>query len=597
MAAKFSDKQIRQEKLALLQMEYAHFAVFLKVMMNYIGFAPTWMQYDIGNFLQRGPQDVMVQAQRGEAKTTITAMFAVWSLIHDPKHRVVVACSNGKRAKEMATLITRLILTCPILSCLKPDKNAGDRTAIDSFDVHHELKGTDKSPSVACLGIIGGLTGARADLLIADDIEIPQNSDTAGKREWLMSLSNEFPAVCTGRKDMKGEWISKPRIIYLGTPQTSESMYNTLPGRGFAVRIWPGRYPNPAQREAYGDNLAPSIIKRLEEDPSLAFGGGALGDMGQPTDPKLKGEEELQAVVRKNGLSYFNLQYMLDTRLADEQRYPLKTEHLVVLGGSPVKRVPLTITRGFGASCQQDFTSSGVAFRMSTPHEVSQETAELTSIHMYVDPAGGGANGDESGYAVTGFLNGNIFVLEVGGVPGGYSHASMNALADIAKKWEPNSITVEKNFGYGAFTEVWLPILRTKYKGEVVSKWEGGRKEARIIQNLEPIMGRGSLIFFETLVDDDDRMTQRYSASHDRQTYSLFHQIIKLMNVAKCLKHDDRLDALAGSIAHWTDQLALDQKKVIERQEQAAHAKWIADPLGHGQARRPRKATVLNKYY
>ncbi|UYA98827.1 hypothetical protein IVIADoCa7_1 [Xanthomonas phage vB_Xar_IVIA-DoCa7] len=587
---------VRQAQLQLLQQHYSSFLVFLKAMMLYLGFKPTWLQYDIAAFLQHGPNDLMIQAQRGEAKSTITALYAIWMLIHDPKHRVVVACSNGKRAKEMATLITRLILTCPQLACLKPSKIDGDRTATDSFDIHHSLKGTDKSPSVSCLGISGGLTGARADLLISDDIEIPQNSDTAGKRDWLMQLAQEFSAVCTGRKDEKGEWVARPRIVYLGTPQTSESMYNTLPGRGFLVRIWPGRYPNPAQIEAYNGNLAPSIVKRLEENPALAFGGGVLGDMGQPTDPDLKGEEELQGVQAKNGKAYFHLQYMLDTRLADEQRYPLKTEHLVVLSGAPTKRVPLTIARGFSAQHMRDFTSSGIAFRMTTPHEVSSETAEMTGVHMFVDPAGGGANGDESAYAVTGFLNGNVYVLDLGGVPGGYSHASMDALAQVAEKWKPNGITVEKNMGYGAFTEVWLPILRKRYQGMVESVWESGRKESRIIQTLEPIMGRGALIFFDTLVEQDDVQTQKYTQSGTRQTYSFFHQLTKLMNVPKCLKHDDRLDALAGSVSHWVKHLALDQKKVIEASEKREHQKWIDNPLFHPKQGRRRKGSVLNQY-
>ncbi|WWO60266.1 terminase large subunit [Xanthomonas phage SB3] len=587
---------VRLAQLRLLQQHYSSFLVFMKAMMLYLGFKPTWLQYDIAAFLQFGPNDMMIQAQRGEAKSTITALYAIWMLIHDPKHRVVVACSNGKRAKEMATLITRLILTCPQLSCLKPSKIDGDRTATDSFDIHHSLKGPDKSPSVSCLGISGGLTGARADLLISDDIEIPQNSDTAGKRDWLMQLAQEFASVCTGRKDDSGEWVARPRIIYLGTPQTSESMYNTLPGRGFLVRIWPGRYPNPSEVEAYGGLLAPSILKRLEENPALAFGGGVLGDQGQPTDPDLKGEEELQAVQNKNGRPYFNLQYMLDTRLADEQRYPLKTEHIVVLTGAPTKRVPLTIARGFAASHMRDFTSAGIAFRMTSPHEVSTETAELTGVHMFVDPAGGGANGDESAYAVTGFLNGNVYVLDVGGVPGGYSHASMDALAMVAEKWQPNGVTVEKNMGYGAFTEVWLPILRKRYAGLVESVWESGKKETRIIQTLEPIMGRGSLVMFDTLVEQDDVQTAKYAHTGIRQTYSLFHQITKLMAVSKCLKHDDRLDALAGSVAHWVKHMAVDQKKVIENNEKKEHQKWINNPLGHPVGRRPRKGSVLNKY-
>lgn len=589
---------VREAKLKLLQKHYANFATFLRDMMAVLGFSPTWMQYDIGNYLQFGPQDLMVQAQRGEAKSTITAIFAVWSLIHDPKHRVLIVSAGGKQANEIATLVQRLIMTVPALACMRPDKNNGDRTSVEAFDIHYSLKGIDKSPSVACIGITGNLPGKRADLLIADDIESPKNSMNAGNRELVLTLSREFSAICTGRPGVPA------RIVYLGTPQTSESIYNTLPGRGFAVRIWPGRYPTPAERDNYGTHLAPSLVNRMEADPSLCFGGGPLQDMGQPTDPVLFDEDKLQSKQKKDGLSYFMLQYMLSTKLMDALRFPLKPEQLVVLPGSGAQRFPLVVTRGFGGASTRSFTSSGLGFNMMAPHEVSQETADLSAIHMQVDPAGGGANADETGYAVTGFLNGNVYVLACGGVPGGYDEKTLKSLAEIAVKYKPNVITVEKNMGHGAFTKVWLPILRREgWKGNIEDVFVSGQKEARIIGTLEPLMGRGSLIFLESVVEEDDQATERYSASGKRQVYSLFFQMMKVTKQRGCLAHDDRLDALEGSVRHWLAQLATDQKKVIEHAEKKAWEEWFNDPTGmlrqtRNSAAGPRKrGSMLNNRY
>lgn len=584
---------LRMQKLRLLQKHYAQFAVFLKDMMAVLGFAPTWMQYDIGNYLQFGPADLMVQAQRGEAKSTITAIFAVWCLIHDPDHRVLIVSAAAAQANEIATLVQRLILTVPSLECLKPDRNAGDRTSVEAFDVHHELRQELKSPAVACIGIGSNLPGKRADLIIADDIESPKNSANATAREQLLAISREFSAIATGRPGVPA------RIIYLGTPQTSESIYNTLPGRGFALRIWPGRFPTPKEMSNYGEHLAPSIANKLEADPSLAFGGGPLGDMGQPTDPALFDEEKLLAKQRKEGLSYFLLQYMLSTKLSDSQRFPLKTENLIVMkvGG----RMPLTVTRGFGGGAARTFTSSGKGFTMMGPHEVSPETAEFQGIHMRVDPAGGGVNADESGYAVTAFLNGTVYVLAVGGVPGGYEMPQLEALADIALKWKPNVISIEKNMGHGAFSRVWLPVLRKKYAVAAIDEpFESGQKEARIIGILEPIMGRGSLVISEDCVEEDDRTTEGYDPAK-RSTYSVFFQLSKLTRERKSLKHDDRLDALAGSVGYWAAQLALDQNKAVAKAENQKWVEWFRNPTGRRTAedyRGPsRRGNVLSKYF
>ena len=276
----------------------------------------------------------------------------------------------------------------------------------------------------------------------------------------------------------------------------------TLPARGFTVRIWPGRYPTAEQAGNYGDMLAPFVSNRVTLKPALAFGGGMLGDQGQPVDPDYLGEEVLQKKELDQGPSYFQLQHMLNTRLVDALRYPLKTEDLVVmrLGGDAY---PMAITRGFGGSALRPVSVHSASYNLSTPHEISPETAKLQGCIMYVDPAGGGKNGDETAYAVTGFLNGNVFLLACGGLPGGYSTDVMRKLAGIAKRWAVQRVIIEQNMGYGAFKEVWLPILRAEHNCAVDDDYVHGQKELRIIETLEPVMARGALIVSEAVIDED----------------------------------------------------------------------------------------------
>jgi hypothetical protein len=530
----------------------------------------------------------MCQAQRGQAKTTITAAFAVWSLIHDPKHRVLILSAGGKQANEISTLIVRLIMTMDGLDVLQPDATNGDRTSVEAFDVHYTLKGVDKSPSVACVGITGNLQGKRADLLIADDIESQKNARTALMRELLLELTRDFTSIC-----------GLGRIIYLGTPQSQDSVYNTLPGRGFTVRIWPGRYPNAEQRENYADLLAPMILRNIQQNPALMFGGGMLKDQGQPVDPSYMGEEVLQKKERDQGPTYFQLQHMLNTKLADALRYPLKTENLVVmrLGGD---YFPLTVTRGMSDSYLRNFSVANVNFRMSTPHigETQTDLAKLQGIVMYVDPAGGGKNGDETGYAVTGFLNGNIFWLASGGMPGGYSVEVLRALAVIAKRWNVNKVIIEKNMGYGAFREVWLPILRLEHPiAAVEDDMVHGQKELRIIETLEPVIARGSLIVNEDILEEDRECCNRHEPAK-RMVYSVFHQMTKITRDKGSLFHDDRLDALEGAVRYWVAQLAINQDKAVEAARKKEQQEALRDPMGYRRydAPAPRRGGAISRF-
>ena len=101
----------RWKMVGLVQREYAEFSTFLDVAMTHLGFDVSEVQQDIGHFLAYGPQYLMVQAQRGQAKTTITAIYAVWSLIQNPQYRVLILSAGGKQANEISTLIVRLLMT------------------------------------------------------------------------------------------------------------------------------------------------------------------------------------------------------------------------------------------------------------------------------------------------------------------------------------------------------------------------------------------------------------------------------------------------------------------------------------------------------
>ncbi len=162
------DARRRIEKALLVREMYPDFVPFLQDAMRELGFDTTWMQEDIAEFMQE-PGNLCVEAQRGEAKSTIACIRAVHKLVLNPATRVLLVSGSGGKAIENAHLIYGLIMRWDLLDYLRPDRGAGDRDAVGSFDVHWSLKGVDKSASVTCLGITSSLQGFRADLLIADD--------------------------------------------------------------------------------------------------------------------------------------------------------------------------------------------------------------------------------------------------------------------------------------------------------------------------------------------------------------------------------------------------------------------------------------------
>lgn len=572
-------KTQRHAQLALLQKEFEHFLPFLVLAMRYLGFSTTDVQKDIGCFLEFGPNDLMVQAQRSQAKSTITAIFAVWFLIKNPQNRVLIVSAGGKQANEISTLIVRMIMNWDILACLRPDASKGDRTSVEAFDVHFALKGIDKSPSVACIGITGNLQGKRADLLIADDIESAKNSRTALMRELLLNLMRDFPSICVGREGQP------PKTVFLGTPQTDSSVYNTLPGSGYTVRIWPGRYPALGEEEAYGDMLAPMITQRMLKDPALRIGYGPLGKSGAPTDPELLDDAALTTKENKQGPAYFQLQHMLCTLLSDAQRYPLKTAQIVVMRLGD--KLPMHFTRSLEVSSLRPYQVGSIKFNMATAAFISPELALPVGRVMAIDPAGGGKNGDETGVAVVDQLSGNLFVRYANGVRGGYDPDTLQQIVNIAVRTKPTVIIVEKNMGHGAFTQVLLPLLRAAgVTCPVEDVYSSGQKEERIADTIEPVAARGSLVFDEDVIAEDWSSTQQY-ALDKRQIYTLIHQLTKLTRDRGALAKDDRLDALAIAIQFWIKALGQDSELAARAAREAELIKMFKDPMHYNRTYDP----------
>lgn len=501
--------------------------------------APTPIQYDIAEYLQHGPKRSCIQAFRGVGKSWITSAFVIHQLLLDPTKNILVVSASKQRADDFSTFTLRLIEEMPVLNHLLPREN--QRSSKIAFDVGPAP--ASHAPSVTSRGITGQITGARADLIVSDDVESLNNSQTQTMRDKLSESVKEFDAVL------------KPdgRICYLGTPQTEFSIYAALPGRGYDMRIWPARYPDKKTLVNLGDNLSPKISKELEEDPEL---------LNKPTDPKRFDEMDLAEREASYGRTGFTLQFMLDTSLADLNRYPLKLSDLLVTNCNPDNGPEKVIWAATPDLVDKDLPNVGFNGDRYYMPMVSQGTwTEYTGSVMAIDPAGRGA--DETSYAIVKMLNSQLFLLESGGFSDGYSDEVLESLAKLAKKQKVNKILTESNFGDGMFTALLTPVMTRIHPCEIEEIRHNKQKERRIIDTLEPVMTRHSLIVDRSVVEKDYASTQHMTHEKALQ-YQLFYQMSRITPHKGSLIHDDRLDVLAMAVSYWVEQMSADRELLIQ---------------------------------
>ena len=419
---------------------------------------PTPVQLEIAEYLQHGERRKIIQGFRGVGKSWITSTYVVWRLRMNPQLKFLVVSASKDRADNFSTFTMRLINEMPILSGLIPQDH--QRNSKISFDV--APASADHAPSVKSQGVLGQMAGSRADEVIADDCEVPNNSFTQPMRDKLAESVKEFDAIL------------KPggKITFLGTPQVENSLYLTLEERGYTTRIWTARYPD--LKNNYGDRLAPTLLRNLTD---------GIVKPRDPVDPERFNDLDLMEREASYGRSGFNLQFMLDTTLSDQDRYPLKINDLVISSINPEYAPEKIIWSNSPEYVLADLPCVGFnGDRFYRPAQEFGDFIEYTGSVMFVDPSGKGK--DQTAISCVKMLNGNLYVTECLGLSGGYSDRVLERISRIARDHKINTIIVEQNFGGGMFSELLKPFLMRFHPCELKDVRNTKTKELRIIDTL-----------------------------------------------------------------------------------------------------------------
>ena len=532
--------QLKKVKKPAIPEEFNDFRNFLWLVWNHLGLPePTPVQYDIAKSIQSAKTRTIIEAFRGVGKSYITSAYVVWRLLLDSEHKFLVVSASKSRDDDFSTFTLRLINEMPILAPLIPlDEQRYSKVA---FDVG--TAAASHSPSVKSIGITGMMTGSRADTVIADDVESLNNSLTQGNRDRISETVKEFEAIL------------KPggRILYLGTPQCEMSLYNSLQERGYVATIWPARYPDTLQRNNYGSRLAPLIQSKVDADPTL---------VGKSVDPKRFTDTDLNERESSYGRSSFALQFLLDTTLSDQNKYPLKLSDLNVLS-IDTKHLPSKVVWSPRPELVlNDIPVVGLAGdKLYSPAQVDGPYGPPTGCVMAIDPSGRGR--DETAFCVVKIMNSQLYLVASGGFSDGYSDATMEGLMLVAKHHGANHLIIESNFGDGMFTQLLKPVSKRLYPVMMEEVRHSKQKEARIIDTLEPVLNQHRLMVDRKVIDNDYRTTQDYPQR------GLMYQLTRITRERGALATDDRLDALAIAVGYWTEQVAQGVDDAVKSQKEA----------------------------
>lgn len=302
----------------------AGFAAFVWIWNNRQGQPTPQLHLLIARWLaerwEKGDRELLLLAFRSSGKSTLVGLFCAWLLFQNPDLRILVLAGDFALAKKMVRNVKRIIERHPLTKRLKPQR--ADQWASDQFTVRRSAELRD--PSMLAKGVAANITGLRADVVICDDVEVPNTCDTAPKRMDLRSRLHELDYVL----------VPGGTQLFVGSPHTYYSIYADT------------------ARAEMGETQAQLAGFQRMELP-------LLDSLGRSRWPERFSAQRIEAIRQRAGPAKFESQMLLRPRnivegRLDPDRLRSYGDELVYTEGNNEATLSLAGRRLVSASCWWD---------------------------------------------------------------------------------------------------------------------------------------------------------------------------------------------------------------------------------------------------
>lgn len=479
--------------------------------------------------------DRVLMVFRGAAKSTIYAVYKAWKLYRNRQHRSLIWSADNDTAGMLTADTLNVLRNHPLCGEMLPRKPGARRFwVVGAKDA--------RNASMRANGVKTNATGARADDVDFDDIEVPGNIETPEARAKLRARISESTHIA----------VPGAQKTYIGTPHTHDSIYPERIAGGAAVLkitlfAYAVRYTDTKRRTRYpfphpvgedGLYVMAGIHKgarMLREGVDYRFEGGEVifpAPLDMVVDvcsccawPERFTREEI-AKRRRETLTFnaWDSQYQLEAKPLGEVR--LDPDRLKGYAVEPTVRYAnretgmwLGYARIVGAACRWDPSSGKLKSDVSSLALVLQDEQGRRYWHRALRLRGEVAEFDEAGKTIIGGQ-----VLEI---------------VKLVKAFALRRVTVETN-GIGGFAPTVLKaaLKQAKIHDCGVSEINNtANKNKRILEALEDPLASGTLWAHTSVISGPA------------------YDLMRDWNPGETDQPDDDIDSLAGAVSETPERI------------------------------------------
>lgn len=429
---------------------------------------------------------------RGAAKSTIYAVFKAWTLYRNRAHRSLVWSADNDTAGMLTADTINVLRNHPLCIGMLPRKPGAKRfSVLGSRDA--------RNASMRAVGVTSNATGARADAVDFDDIEVPGNIETPEARLKLRQRISESTHIA----------VPGAQKTFIGTPHTHDSIYPERIAAGASTLIIPlfahaTRYKQTDSKTRYPIKFTPAddglyvVIGIHKHARVLVEGTDYRVDRGEVVFAKPPGavldiysgcawperfdrnEIELRRKETRT-LNAWDSQYMLEAKPIEEIR--LDPERITPYAVEAViRKANGTAAMFLGgvqiamASVRWDPASGKLNSDVSAVAVVLQDLIGRRYLHRMEQLTGEVAEFDDTGKVITG---GQVWQL-----------------CDLIESLNLPRVVVETN-GIGAFAPAVLKaaLKQRRLRCGVAVEQAVANKSRRILEAWEPLLESGGQLW------------------------------------------------------------------------------------------------------
>lgn len=519
--------------------EKVSFGTFFMMWAQRMNWTVPDMHWIVINWLENRGAHAVLRCFRGFGKSTIIDIYFAWQIYCDPCWRILLQSEADPTALKNSRDTQNILRNHPLTRGLLEDTGT-----VENWWTYEGKANDPRNPQFFAKGVMSNVTGARADEIVNDDVEVPRNITSPELREKLRYRLGEQTHIA----------VPGARKLFIGTPHAFDSLYDDEESKGAECLTLTLFTAEHRIEEAKGRTEFAIAFEPVYVFSGIGKGASLLlpGIDYQVQDGYIRFAESPRSVIDCYGESAWPERFNGDELLVRRKQTRTLNEwdSQYLLRSRPVHKLRLDPDRLREYNCEIVFK------RANNVTTAFLGGVQLTGGSCYWDVSTGKKKSDASAVSlILQDMRGHYYWHVCEGLEGDLAEFSDDGQICGGQVWQLRKLVIDYNIprvtvevnGPGSFAG---KLLRQALKGlqcAVVEFTVGGNKQQRILDGLEgPI-------------------TSGFLWAHTRVLDGPMYEQMREFNPALTTQEDDYLDSGSGAILEQPVKIAQVQHDNPER--------------------------------